>query len=817
VKPIMPGPALPRILCFAVERKRAEQALCNSEAMFRKLHESLMDGFIRVDMEGRIMESNSPFQLMVGYSEEELLSMTDMQLTPERWIDYEAGVVAEQIIPRGYSDLYEKEYRVKSGEIVPVELRASLLRDESGAPTGMWAIVRDLTERKRADKELSASEARLANAIKTAGLGHWDFDVINDVFTFSDHFYAVMRTTAEREGGYFMTSAQYVDRFVYPEDRTMIRAQLKANRETISSHPAGWVEHRMLYADGEIGYVAVRFFAVTDDQGRIIKTSGVNQDITERKRMEEALRISEAQYRLIANNTTDVIWLFDLALDHFTYISPSVEKLWGYNVEEALSRKMPDVLMPESYRMLTKDLHQYIAAFKSGDDSVRAQTYELEQLRKDGSIVTTETVVTLIPDGNRNVGQIQGISRNITERKLLQRQLLQAQKMEAVGRLAGGIAHDFNNLLTIILGYSETLLESPSLDAVAREELELIRKAGSRAAALTSKLLAFSRKQILQLKVVNLKTLIPDSLKLLRRLIGEDVVIITDLAPDLGFVKADTTQIDQVIMNLAINSRDAMPQGGKLVLEAANIKLDQAFVSNHIGARTGEHIVLSISDTGTGMNAETKSHLFEPFYTTKEMGKGTGLGLSTVYGIVSRSGGFIAVDSELGQGTTFRIYLPRVNGSLDHAQTREVIPSNGSETILIVEDDDNLRMLISRLLKEKGYTVLAADSGPSGISVAAQHDGMIHLLITDMIMPGGMNGLTVSNLIHGYHPKIKVLVITGYTGGLETEAALDLDMPMLQKPFAAGDLLHRVREILGEKIDLTANTWGDPLALPVRQ
>jgi signal transduction histidine kinase/CheY-like chemotaxis protein len=468
-------------------------------------------------------------------------------------------------------------------------------------------------------------------------------------------------------------------------------------------------------------------------------------------------------------------------------------------VEEALRSKMQDMLTPESYRMLAKALRESIAEFTAGNDSMRAHTYELQHLRKDGSIVTTETLITLIPDQRGSIGQIQGISRDATERKFLQRQLVQAQKMEAIGRLAGGIAHDFNNLLTVIIGYSDSILNSLPKDAPNREELEVIKRSGDRAAALTSKLLAFSRKQILQPKIIDLKALIEDCLKLLRRLIGENIELIAATAPDVGFVKADMTQIEQVIMNLAVNSRDSMPQGGKLTLEVSNASLDKAFAIDHIGALPGEYIMMAISDTGTGMDAETISHIFEPFFTTKEEGKGTGLGLATVYGIIKQSGGFIYVDSALGQGTTFKIYLPRIDGVVERAQSRMPISPKGSETILLAEDSDDVRVLTSRILQERGYTVVQAIDGSSAVKIAEQHVGIIHLLITDMVMPGGMSGYDVYKAVLSLYPDIAALVITGYSGELAGESALNPKIPILPKPFTADDLLRRVNEVLQER------------------
>ncbi len=1005
LKPVMKGSSLARILHYAVERKRADQLLRISETRYQRLHESLMDGFVLVDMEGHIVDSNSTFQKMLGYSEEELHSLTYMQLTPERWHAFESEIVARQIIPRGYSEVYEKEYRRKDGELFPIELRTSLLRDESGVPVNMWAIVRDLSERKKLENSLRASEgdvrrkldsvlspegdlgileleeiidvpgmqslmdsfyklngipmsiidlkgkvlvgvgwqdictkfhrihpdtcsgcvesdtvlskgisrgefkqykcknnmwdiatpiivgdrhvgsvfvgqfffsdespdyelfraqarrngfneeeyiaalesvprlsresidagmaffmkladmlsklsysnikiarslaerdrlmnslraseARLSNALKIARLGHWEYDVHKDLFTFNDHFYDVLRTTVEQEGGYTMTSKQYMERFVHPDDRSMVTEKIYKDLKTVDGRYFDQQEHRIIYADGQVGYTSVRFFAKKDDLCGQVKTYGVNQDITERKHAESELEERDAQYQLIANNTTDVIWLFDLNLDRFIYISPSVEKLRGFKVEEALSHPMQNVLTTASYRMLTENLSKRVAAFEAGDDSVRTQTYEVDQVRKDGTIIATETVTTLIAGKQNHVTQLQGISRDITERKSLQTQLIQAQKMEAVGRLAGGIAHDFNNLLTIILGYSNSLMDSFPKDDSVRENLEQIRNAGNRATALTSMLLAFSRKQILQPKVINIKTLVQDSSKLLRRLIGEDIELVTDLASDLGCVKVDNVQMDQVIMNLAVNSRDAMPLGGKLIIKARNIRLDKYNVIAQAGLPEGEYVMLAISDTGVGMDAEVKSHIFEPFYTTKTIGKGTGIGLATVYGIINQSGGLITIDSEPERGATFTIYLPRVYRADALIETSEVMSADGSETILLVEDDNEVRKLASQYLCVKGYTVLEADNGPNALRIAEEYGRTIHLLITDMVMPGGMNGIELIKFVRRSHPNIEALIVTGYIGDYAANGAPSPDIIILQKPFTAEDLTRSVREVL---------------------
>jgi signal transduction histidine kinase len=381
--------------------------------------------------------------------------------------------------------------------------------------------------------------------------------------------------------------------------------------------------------------------------------------------------------------------------------------------------------------------------------------------------------------------------------RITEEQLQQAQKLEAVGRLAGGIAHDFNNLLTAIIGYSDiTLKRLPDADPL-KNNIEEIKKASDRAAALTRQLLAFSRKQVLQPKVLDLNSVVSDLQKMLARMIGEDIELRTSLQPKLGSVKADPTQIEQVIMNLAINARDAMPKGGKVTIETANVTLDDAYARQHLAVTPGRYVMLAVADNGTGMNAETQRQIFEPFFTTKESGKGTGLGLSMVYGIVKQSGGNIWVYSEVGHGTTFKIYLPIAEGEATLSESvSEDDTQNATETVLLVEDEEVVRSLLLEVLQHEGYNVMPASSGAEALEVCASYKGPIHLLITDVVMPG-MSGKQLVMQLVGKCRDMKVLYMSGYTDdAIVNHGVLDPGVAFLQKPFTPGGVLTKVREVL---------------------
>jgi PAS domain S-box-containing protein len=517
-----------------------------------------------------------------------------------------------------------------------------------------------------------------------------------------------------------------------------------------------------------------------------------------------ALQESEQRYRLLAENVGDVVSLFDMNLRQL-YVSPSVERLRGYTPEEALAHTSAERFTPASAEAAFRALSEEIALEASGrGDPGRSRTVELELRCKDGSTVWVEATTSFARDAaGRAVGVI-SMARDITERRradaiLRERetQLRQALKMEAVGRLAGGIAHDFNNILTVIGGRAHLLLATLEAGAPARQGVELIQQAAQRAAMLTRQLLAFSRKQVLQPKVLDVTAVVAGLTPILRRLIGEHIHL-TVAPAATACVRADPTQLEQVITNLAINARDAMPEGGCLTIETADVDLDTAFASAHPGARPGRHVMLAVSDTGQGMDADTQTKVFEPFFTTKEAGKGTGLGLSTVYGIVKQHEGYITVESALGRGSTFRIFFPQVEGGPDPVESPPAsAPSRRTgECVLLVEDEASVRDVAREILAGKGYAVLEARDVDDALRIAGAETRRIDLLLTDVVMPA-MSGRTLAERVQRIHPEARVLYMSGYTD--ETMArhrTVDPDMAFLQKPFTPPGLLQAVRAIL---------------------
>ncbi len=518
-------------------------------------------------------------------------------------------------------------------------------------------------------------------------------------------------------------------------------------------------------------------------------SQAILRDITGRKRMEAEVRGSEERYRLLFERNLAGVYR-STPDGRLLECNRAFARMMGYaSPAEAMAQP------GSAYHAGAEERAQFLDRLRREGSLVN---YENQARRKDGGLIWIVENVSLIRSEDDGEEIILGTVFDMTERRRLEEQLRQSQKMEAVGRLAGGIAHDFNNLLTVVTGYSELLLaELPEGDP-RRESAEEIRQAGSRAAALTQQLLAFSRRQVLAPRVLDLNAVVAGMERMLRRVIGEDVELTTALEPELWRARADPGQIEQVILNLVVNARDAMPRGGRLTIETANVELDEKFAGLYATIHPGPHVMLAVSDTGVGMDAELQSRLFEPFFTTKERGKGTGLGLSTVYGIVKQSGGSIWVYSEPGHGTTFKIYLPRCEEPLEEATVpdRPAAPAAGNETVLLVEDEPEVRRLVEKLLGLRGYRVLSAGSPADAIAIARRQEAPIDLLLTDVIMPG-MNGRELARVLAGSRPRMRVLYMSGYTdAAISQQGILEPGTAFLSKPFTPDALARKVREVI---------------------
>jgi len=579
--------------------------------------------------------------------------------------------------------------------------------------------------------------------------------------------------------------------FMPPEEAERLRPEVLAG--LAARQPLCGLVNVARRKDGRTVTLETNALPILDAAGNLLGYRGIDRDITERKRAEEALRRDEQFLSSVFASIQDGLNVLDTEFN-IVRVNPAMER-WFAHAMPLLGKKCW-----EAYYGRTTPCESCPArhTLETG-----AAAYEVKQRVQAGSQAVGWQEVHAFPLLDAGTGRPSGVIeyvRDITEHRRLEEQFRQAQKIEAVGRLAGGVAHDFNNLLMVIRGYSDLLLEELKPADSRRRALEEIRKAGERAATLTRQLLAFSRKQVLQPQILDLNAVVSNINTMLRRLIGEDIELTMLPGAALDRVQADPGQIEQVIMNLAVNARDAMPHGGKLTIETANVNLDEDYARRDGNAAPGPYVRLSVSDTGCGMDAETRAHVFEPFFTTKERGKGTGLGLATVYGIVKQSGGYIWVYSEVGRGTVFKIYLPRAPGSAEARQQGEVQQTlfGGVETVLVAEDDPAVRALVCGALASRGYTVQEARDGREALAAARGYKGPIHLLLTDVVLPH-MSGRRLAERLRAERPESRLLYMSGYTDDAVVSHGVSAGkVPFLQKPFSASALSRKVREVLDQ-------------------
>jgi two-component system cell cycle sensor histidine kinase/response regulator CckA len=587
--------------------------------------------------------------------------------------------------------------------------------------------------------------------------------------------------------------------FVFRTGRAMLIPQNEFDRlaqqgevELVGSPSPSWLGVPLKTPTETIGVLVVQHYENenaydTRDLEFLDSVGGHIALAIERRRSEEALRESESVFRLLFSNNPLPTWVMDDETLQFMQVNEAAVKQYGYTAQEFRGMEITEIQAADRDR-----------AQEGQRDGAAGARYQglCKHRKKDGQIFEVETVSHHFDNAGRRVRLV--VAQDVSERRVLEQQLRQAQKMEAIGRLAGGVAHDFNNLLMVIKGHTELLMnELPAGDRTARK-IAQIDRAADRAASLTKQLLAFSRMQVLQPRVMNLNAVVEDMGKLLPRLIGEDIELGVRTAADLGAIRADASQMEQIIMNLAVNARDAMPNGGRLFIETSNADLDDAYNATHPIVQAGRYVSLAVSDTGIGMDAETQAHIFEPFFTTKEAGKGTGLGLATVYGVVKQSGGFIWVYSEVGKGTSFKIYLPRVDQVEEKGSASNIsgdVP-RGAETILLAEDEQDVREVAREFLESAGYTVVEARNGSEALRLAGDKSKALDLLVTDMVMPG-MTGKELAQRIQALRPGLPAIFMSGYSEQTAAETSQSNgSMHLLTKPFSRSGLLRTIREVL---------------------
>ncbi|MDB5339631.1 MAG: hybrid sensor histidine kinase/response regulator [Planctomycetaceae bacterium] len=752
--------------------------------LLKAVADGTTDAVFVKDRNGKYLLANSATARFVGRADGDLLGRTDAELfDPDS-----ARRVAErdrQVMTAGVAET-EVEVLTAAGVTRTYLATKAPYRDEDGAVIGVIGITRDVTELKRSEESLRASEERQRLALRGAGAGAWDWNLDTGDIWWSPELYELWGVSPGTPTDIAQSLAA-----VHEDDRESIHVAVRVAIDQGADYRCEFrIHHPALGERWMASYGQV----VRDASRRPTHLLGISLYVTERKRLAEERGALLSRLQIQFERMPLAYVKFDAEL-RVTDWNPAAERIFGFSKDEVLGTGPPyEKIVPESFRAEVEPL---LARIQAGDMAAHSVN---QNLTKDGRTITCEWFNTPLLD---EVGSFTGLlclAQDLTGRLLLEEQFRQAQKMEAFGQLAGGVAHDFNNLLTIINGYSDMVLGDLAPDDPNRELLAEVYKAGQRSAALTRQLLAFSRQQVLALRVLDLNVVVGDTASMLRRVIGEDVLLSTTTSRGLWPVKADPGQVEQILLNLAVNARDAMPTGGKLTIETGNVELDETYTASRPDARAGSHVLLAVSDTGCGMTPEVRAKIFEPFFTTKEPGKGTGLGLATVYGIVKQSGGHVDVYSELGVGTSFKIYLPRSEQEAEEEKSHSALRTlpRGTETVLVVEDDGVVRALSRRILQLAGYSVLEAAGGDEALLVANGHTGRVHLLVTDVVMPG-VGVRAVAERVAERHPGLRVLFVSGYTDdAVVRHGVLHDNVNFLQKPFTSAALAWKVREVLDQ-------------------
>jgi PAS domain S-box-containing protein len=771
-----------RLLLTVEDLTESERLRTAAEASERRLRE-LVQSIDAIVWEAEAKTHQFTFvsqraEQILGYPVGQWLSQADFWEQHLHPLDREQAVGARrQAIAEGRD--HSLEYRVLASDGREVWLHDTIhvVLDAEGRPIQLRGVAIDSTKGKLAEEALRASEEkyRLLFAENLAGVFYANLD--GAVLDCNDALVRILGYDSRQE----LLGRNVWDFFSDPADREQVSKALRQGKALAN------FEEPVRRKDGSSVWLLMNARLMEGPRGHPAIVQATSIDITERKE-------AEAQRMLLMTaieQSADGIVITD-AKGTIQYVNPAFSHVSGYSREEALGKNPRILKSGKQDETYYRKLWTTILGGEIWQD-------EIVNRRSDGGLYTEQMTITPVRDQRGEITHFIAIKAEVTERKRLEQQLRQAQKMEAVGRLAGGVAHDFNNLLTIISGYGGLLLEHPGTVEPLRGYVNEIKNASDRAASLTRQLLAFSRQQVLAPRVLGLNAVVANIEKMLKRLIGEDIDLVTILGESLWPVKADPGQLEQVLLNLSVNARDAMPNGGVLTIETANVEMDSTSAQTHFPLSPGPYVLLAFSDTGIGMDAETQARIFDPFFTTKEKGKGTGLGLAMVYGIVKQSGGYIWVYSQAGKGTTFKIYLPRTEEEVDESGPggSGFKAQQGTETLLLVEDEDPVRALVRNVLREKGYRILEASRGEEALELAEQYGGPIDLLVTDVVMPQ-MNGRELARRLANLLPQIKVLYISGYAdNAVWYQGGLDSGGAFLQKPFSPEALARKVREVLG--------------------
>jgi PAS domain S-box-containing protein len=780
-----------------------------------QLFQNSPDSLVVVDASFRAQCVNREFQRLFGYSEAQTLSqpIDSLILPPDRAA--EAQWIA-QCLQRGEPLTLETQRRHRDGTLLDVSLSTAPLI-VNGRSAAYYFVYRDVSDRKRAETLNSALFTVAEKACSTQDLQQF-FAAIHGIvdelmparnFSIAIHdpesqlltfpYFVDERESAPAPARAARGLVEYVLRTGEPllcASQQIEQMQQRREIELATPPPLYWLGVPLRANHHVFGALVLKSYSESvllreRDKEVLSLISRQLAATLEHKRNEQALRRSEVRYRSLVQ--TAVYGIYRARFEgQFLDVNPALIGMLGYNsaLEVLALDPQNDVFLnPSEYTRLVDEFRR----------TGRMDGFEARWKRKDGAAITVRISGRAVATEDEPADVLEAIAEDVTERRVLEDQFRQSQKMEAVGRLAGGIAHDFNNLLMVISGYTEVLLDQLTPENALHAKAEAIQQASDRATTLTRQLLAFSRKQLLELKVIDVNAIVADMERLLRPLIGEDIELTTSLAPAVGCTRADAGQLEQVIMNLVVNAKDAMHNGGKICIRTASVTLDDTYRPENTFIKHGPYVMISVSDTGQGMDRDTQARIFEPFFTTKEKGKGTGLGLSTVYGIIKQSGGYVFVQSELGRGTVFTIYFPRVD---EPSASLGALPASlaavgGAETILLVEDEESVRQLVRETLESRGYHVLEAANGQDALAVAASHADTIHLIITDVVMPGLSGHELVQKLLPA-RPGTKVLYLSGYAeDAFASPLPADGKRIFLQKPFTLQSLSRRVREVLG--------------------